>query len=56
MYFDMPITLNCIEFVILGPEFTSTELNEIITHTDYKLDFEAIDKKPSIGTGIIRSK
>lgn len=56
MYFDMPITLNCIEFVILGPEFTSTELNEITTHTDYKLDFEAIDKKPSIGTGIIRSK
>lgn len=56
MYFDMPIKADCIEYVILGPEFTSTELNEIISHTDYKLDFDTIDKRASIGTGIIRSK
>lgn len=56
MYFDMPISMDCIEYVILGPEFGTSELDEIVSHAEYRIDFNALDTRRSIGTGIIRSK
>lgn len=56
MYFDMPISMDCIEYVILGPEFGTSELDEIISHTEYRIEFNTLDTRRSIGTGIIRSK
>lgn len=48
--------MDCIEYVILGPEFGTSELDEIISHTEYKIEFNTLDTRRSIGTGIIRSK
>lgn len=56
MYFDMPITAECIDHIILGPEFGEDDKKEIASHAEYKLNFEALIKRPSIGTGVIRSK
>ena len=39
MYFDMPISMDCIEYVILGPEFGTSELDEIISHTEYRIEY-----------------
>jgi hypothetical protein len=56
MYFDMPITSECIDHIILGPEFSDDDSKKIISHTDYKLKFDSFDRKPSVGKGVIRSK
>lgn len=56
MYYDVPITADCIDHIILGPEFSGEDISEIRSHNEYKLNFEKIAKKASIGTGIIRSK
>ena len=56
LYFDMPITEDCIEYIILGPEFSNLESEEILSHSNYKLDFNTFEKRNSIGAGIIRSK
>ncbi len=56
MYYDVPIPADCIDHIILGPEFSDEDIAEIRSHNEYKLDFEKIAKNASIGTGIIRSK
>lgn len=56
MYFDMPITPDCIDHIILGPEFNADDEKEIVSHAEYKLKFDVFKKKSSIGTGVIRSK
>lgn len=56
MYFDMPITMECIDHIILGPEFSEEDKKEIMSHAEYKLNFETLLKRTSVGTGVIRGK
>lgn len=54
-YCDVPITTDCIDHIILGPEFDDDCYDAIIKHQEYKLNFSKIETKPSLGTGIIRT-
>lgn len=55
-YFDVPISSDCIDYIILGPEFGDEEKKEILNANNYKLDFSNIKQTTSIGTGVIVSK
>lgn len=54
-YYDLPITIDCIDHIILGPEFDKDEFEYINKHSDYLLDFNKITHRKSIGTGVIRN-
>ncbi|MBP3196981.1 MAG: hypothetical protein J6N21_08240, partial [Butyrivibrio sp.] len=51
-YLDLPITTKCISKVILGPEFTKTDMSTL-KNRDYKIKIERIKKAKSNGTGVI---
>lgn len=53
-YVDLNITEDCIDHIILGPEFSDSE-NDIINNSSNSIDFSKVTKKTSLGTGIIRS-
>ena len=55
MYYDVPITSECIDHVILGPEFAEEEIQKIKDHTEYILNFMDFKLIESQGTGVIRS-
>lgn len=55
-YYDMEITEDCIDHIILGPEFDSNSFEEIEQHTDYKFKFKDFKLKESLGKGIIRNQ
>lgn len=55
MYYDVPITSECIDHVILGPEFAEEEIQKIKDHTEYVLNFMDFKLIESQGTGVIRS-
>lgn len=54
-YFDLPITSDCVDHIILGPEFNDESYEYINNQKDYKLSFSDFSTKLSIGTGVIRS-
>ena len=54
-YFDLQITKNCINKVILGPEF-SKEDAEILNSLDAKITFNDLMIVPSEGTGVITNR
>lgn len=54
-YFDLPISSECISKVILGPEFTNQDFNEI-NSIDGKLVFSELLSVPSEGTDIITNR
>ncbi|MGI6345191.1 MAG: DUF2971 domain-containing protein [Bacillota bacterium] len=53
-YIDIKISEELIDFIILGPTFSDKEEGDIQSIKDAKLDFNKLNKKHSIGTGIIR--
>jgi hypothetical protein len=55
MYHDVSIPTECIDHIILGPEFDDMCFSEIKKHTDYQLNFFNYELKPSLGTGVIRN-
>ena len=55
-YCDIDITLDCIDHVILGPEFDDESIYDVKNQKDVKLDFNALITQNSVGTGVIRSK
>ena len=54
-YCDISITPDCIDHIILGPEFSIDNKDELEQHSEYKLHFSAFTTKKSIGTGVIRN-
>lgn len=54
-YCDIQITPDCIDHIILGPEFTEDSLAKIELCDDYKLRFSNFRLIKSIGTGVIRN-
>lgn len=52
---DISIVPDCIDHIILGPEFDDVSFSKIKQHTDYKLDLLSFKLKKSIGTGVIRN-
>lgn len=55
-YYDLEIPADCIDHIILGPEFDSLSFAEIDTHTEYKLHFRNFELRESAGTGVIRNQ
>lgn len=55
-YYDLEIPADCIDHIILGPEFDSTSLAEIDSHTEYKFNFREFTSQASLGTGVIRNQ
>ncbi|MBR2403435.1 MAG: DUF2971 domain-containing protein [Lachnospiraceae bacterium] len=55
-YYDLEIPADCIDHIILGPEFDSQSFAEIDTHTEYKLHFRNFELRTSLGTGVIRNQ
>ena len=55
-YYDLEIPADCIDHIILGPEFDSHSFAEIDTHTEYKLHFRDFQLQTSLGTGVIRNQ
>jgi hypothetical protein len=55
-YIDLDINADCIDHIILGPEFTELEEMELRKAKDNKIDFNLLDLKKSSGTNVIRMK
>ena len=56
MYYDMEIPANCIDHIILGPEFDEVSFEEIDCHPEYKFRFRDYELRKSMGTGVIRNQ
>ena len=56
IYYDLEIPADCIDHIILGPEFDSHSFTEIDTHIEYKLHFRDFELRTSLGTGVIRNQ
>lgn len=54
-YFDLPISLDCISRVILGPEFSESDAEELVSVSG-RISFEALHKEHSEGTNIITNR
>ena len=54
-YFDLPITAKCIEKVILGPEFSESDIT-ILNTIDGQIGFDELKTEKSSGTGVITNK
>lgn len=54
-YYDLQITKNCISKIILGPEFSEEDKDELLK-LDAKIHFGDLNIMPSEGTGIITNK
>lgn len=54
-YCDIQITPDCIDHIILGPEFGDDSFREIKQHKNFQLDFSDFELKKSAGTGVIRN-
>lgn len=55
-YCDLAFPVECIDHIILGPEFDSESFTEIDQHPEYKFKFRDLDLRKSIGTGVIRNQ
>ena len=55
-YCDLELPADCIDHIILGPEFDIDSFAEIDSHPEYKLKLRDFDLRPSIGTGVIRNQ
>ena len=55
-YCDISITSDCIDHIILGPEFDDDSFKDISKIPNPKLSLPEIKTIPSIGTGVIRAK
>ena len=55
-YYDLEIPTDCIDHIILGPEFDSSSLAEIDRHPEYKFNFREFASQTSLGTGVIRNQ
>ena len=55
-YYDMEIPAECIDHIILGPEFDEHSFKEIDRHSEYKFKFRNFELKTSLGTGVIRNQ
>jgi len=55
-YYDLEIPIDCIDHIILGPEFDSSSFEEIDAHTEYKWHFRDFELRKSLGTGVIRNQ
>lgn len=55
-YCDLEFPTECIDHIILGPEFDSNAFEEIDRHTEYKFKLKDFDLRKSIGTGVIRNQ
>jgi hypothetical protein len=53
---DVPIDEECIDHIVLGPEFDDLSFNVINQISDCKLNFFNIKHKQSMGTGVIRNQ
>ena len=54
-YYDLEIPTDCIDHIILGPEFDTHSFAEIDSHVEYKFRFRDFDLRESLGTGVIRN-
>lgn len=55
-YCDLEFPSDCIDHIILGPEFDSCSFAEIDHHPEYKFKLRDFDLRKSIGTGVIRNQ
>lgn len=55
-YCDVGIPADCIDHIILGPEFDAFSLAEIDSHPEYKFDIHDFELRKSLGTGVIRNQ
>lgn len=55
-YYDMEIPADCIDHIILGPEFDEISFAEIDSHPEYKFRFRDYELRKSLGTGVIRNQ
>lgn len=55
-FIDMQITEDLIDHIILGPEFSENDENELLSLVECKLNFKKIKTVKSKGTGVIVSK
>ncbi len=52
-YIDLPITGENIEYIILGPCFSSNETEQLMNNENCKIKFETLQQNFSRGTGVI---
>ncbi len=52
-FIDIKINADLIDFIILGPSFSDKDVQYIQLINDAKIDFNTLNKKQSIGTGVI---
>ena len=55
-YYDIEIPADCIDHIILGPEFDEQSFKEIDRHPEYKFRFRDYELRKSLGTGVIRNQ
>ena len=55
-YYNMEIPADCIDHIILGPEFDEISFAEIDSHPEYKFRFRDYELRKSLGTGVIRNQ
>lgn len=55
-YYDVEISADCIDHIILGPEFDESSFAEIDSHPEYKFKFRDYELRKSLGTGVIRNQ
>lgn len=55
-YYDLEIPADCIDHIILGPEFGEQSFEEIDRHPEYKFRFRDYVLRKSLGTGVIRNQ
>lgn len=55
-YYDLEISPDCIDHIILGPEFDEHSFEDIDHHTEYKFKFRNFELRQSLGTGVIRNQ
>ena len=53
---DIEIPTDCIDHIILGPEFDEQSFEEIDRHPEYKFRFRDYELRKSLGTGVIRNQ
>lgn len=55
-YYDLEIPADCINHIILGPEFDSRSFEIIDAHPEYKFHLRDFALRTSLGTGVIRNQ